>query len=574
MSVSSRLLYSFILMSIIPLVVFGIISFYVTNQAIDNKVSDYSRQTLKAVNKLTTSECKKYERIADLVMTNKSIRSGLKQFANLNYIQKNEFISQMNDIMANYMSNQPDIMQIYLFDTEHTPIYNQGWFYFDPEKLSQLVSYSEEGINWLSITEAKMNYVIYTQPILDQNGKNPLGYLSIHINPEAFRTCFSNMNLGDDSSFVILDSCGRVIVSQNENAKTGHTLDQKLFHMCENETKNSIIKNYEIFSKKSMIVHTNVTDQNWTVLLIIPNEYLRAENKSIQVTMIICILLCILCAIFVYRQMWDSIKIPLSQLVRSVGDAVNHKFDQVIVDDSKDELGFLGRTFGQLINTIKNLMEEKESEQKQKRELELKMLQAQINPHFLFNTLNSLRFTAMMSGDETVSNGLAALSTLLSNTIIDKHQFITVTEELKNIESYVEIQKIRYGDIFTVKYEVEESIKSSYMIKFLLQPIVENSILHGLDESVTTNEIIISMKRTTQEPDRIIVTISDNGKGFDTSTLNENTENKTFFGFALRNVKERIALCFGEELPFEIHSEVGKGTRVQCEFPYMNENVD
>lgn len=529
---------------------------------------------MKAVNKLTVSECKKYERIADLIMTNKSIRSGLKHFQSMNYIQKNEFVSQMNDIMANYMSNQPDIMQIYLFDVEHTPIYNQGWFYFAPEKLSQLVSYSEEDINWISITEAKMKYVIYTKPILDQNGKNPLGYLSIHINPEAFRTCFSNMNLGDDSSFVILDSFGNVVVSQNENAATGEALDQKLFDQCKSQTGNSIIKNYQIFDKRSMVIYTNVKEQKWTILLAVPNEYLRAENKSIQVTMIVCIVLCILCAILVYRQMWDSIKVPLSQLVKSVGDAVNHKFDQVIVDDSRDELGFLGRTFGQLIHTIKELMAEKESEQKQKRELELKMLQAQINPHFLFNTLNSLRFTAMISGDETVSNGLAALSTLLSNTIIDKHQFITVAEELKNITSYVEIQKIRYGDIFTVKYEVEESILSSYMIKFLLQPIVENSILHGLDESVTTNEITIAMKRNTEPEERIMVTISDNGKGFDTSTLEETAGNKTFSGFALRNVKERISLCFGRELPFEIHSEIGKGTVVRFEFPYMSENLD
>lgn len=571
LQVSTRLLYSFILMAIVPLFVFAMISYGVSNRTIENKISNYSVQTMKAVKKIINYECDKYERTADLVMINNKVQKGLKEFGQMNPIQKNEFISSLNKLMSNYMSNQPDIMQIYLLDTEHTPIYNQGFFYFNPDKLNELVELCEQGINWLSVTEAKMNYVIYTKPVLDHNGKNILGYISIHINPDTFNECFSNMNLGSDSSFLILDQLGNVVVSQNKEVVRGEALDDELFGKCTSQYQNPIIRNYNIFGKDSMVVYTHADKQNWTPILIMPNTYLHSETKTTAMTTILCSIVCIFCAVIVYYRMKSNINEPLSRLVQLVGDAANHRFDQEIVDDSQDELGYLGRTFSQLTKTMKKLMIQSEEEQRKIRESELNMLQAQINPHFLFNTLNSLRWTAMMSGADNVSSGLTALSTLLTNTIIDKNQFVTIQTEIKNVESYIEIQRIRYGNTFIVTYDIDEAIYSCYMIKFLLQPIVENAIIHGVNEMVTTNQINITMK---QENKNLLVTISDNGKGFDTEELNNKDNKKTFSGFALHNVQERIALCFRKEYLFEIKSKPGEGTIVRFEVPFLEQNPD
>ncbi len=568
---SSRLLYSFILMAILPLIISAGISYYVSNNAIENKVSDYSVQTMKAVNQLIDYECNKYERVADLILINKQVQKGMKQFGKMNYIQKNEFVTEMNQVMSNYMSNQPDIMQIYLIDVDHTPIYDQGWFYFSPDKLKEIIEKSKYGKNWLSITEAKMNYVIYTKPITDRNRENIIGYISIHINPDAFNNCFSNMNLGEDSNLTILDAEGNIIQTQETDAKIGNPLDMNLFSLCQQKRKKPIISNYKISNKKSIVIYAHVKEQNFTTMLIISNKYLRSVNKPITIATLICIISGIFCAIVVYRQMWKSIKIPLEGLVEAVGKAADNNFNQFIVDDSKDELGYLGRTFSQVTKKMQELIIDNKKEQGKKRELELNMLQAQINPHFLFNTLNSLRWTAMMSGAGNVSNGLAALSTLLSNTIIDKHQFITVEKEIENVKSYIEIQKIRYGDIFTVDYEIEEELYQSYVIKFLLQPIVENAIIHGMNEAVTTNNIIIKMKRIGEN---IQLIIQDNGKGFDVEELEKKENKKSFSGFAIYNIKERIKLCFGKDYLFEIESKIGEGTTVRIEFPYLTENIE
>ena len=171
-----------------------------------------------------------------------------------------------------------------------------------------------------------------------------------------------------------------------------------------------------------------------------------------------------------------------------------------------------------------------------------------------------------MSRATSVSNGLAALSDLLRNTILDKNEFITVEEELKNVSNYIVIQKIRYGDIFSVTYEIDENILHCYMIKFLLQPIVENSIIHGIDEDGTQKEIHISMSR---REDTILTVISDNGKGFDVEKTLDAKKNKRLTGIGMQNVQERIRLCFGREYPFNIESRIGEGTTVTMEFPYI-----
>lgn len=202
---STRLLYSFILMAVVPLAVFAAISYYVSNEAIINKVSNYSVQTLKAVNKSIDYECNKYERIADFIMLDSRVQRGLLEFENMDYLQKNQFIINMNQVMSTYLSNLPNIMQIYLIDKNNIPIYNQGWFYFSTETIDKLINFSSKGINWLSINEANMNYIIYIQPIYSSNGGGILGYVMININSRALYNCISDVNLGTDSNFVIID---------------------------------------------------------------------------------------------------------------------------------------------------------------------------------------------------------------------------------------------------------------------------------------------------------------------------------------------------------------------------------
>ncbi len=567
LSVSRRLLYSFLLMAIVPLSIFGIISYHVSNNAINSKISNSSIQVLKLVQKNIQYESDKYQKISDALMVNKTVQNGLYKFDSWDFMQKNNFIVQMNSVISGHMSNSPQIMQIFLTDKDNNPIYSQGWFYVSQNTIDRMIDLCGKNINWLSVNEGNKNYIIYTHPVFSERGSGVIGHTLIFIDSSAFYNCLSGVTMGTDSDLMIMDYYGNNIANQDKTYQPGYSVDNPLFSYCRENPNRNIIRNYKFNEKPGMIAYTYYSSQGWLLLAAIPDSYLQSETFSIAVTTLISIFLCFLVAVIVYRKMWTSISVPMNRLVHLVGKIDNTNFDQMaFYDDSKDELGFLSRAFRQILQKMQDLVNQVETEQKQKREYELKMLQAQINPHFLFNTLNSLRWTALMSKATSVSNGLAALSDLLRNTILDKNEFITVDEELKNINNYIVIQKIRYGDIFSVRYEIDETILNSYMIKFLLQPIVENSIIHGIDEDGDQKEIYISMKR---QDDTIIAVISDNGKGFDVQKISDAEKNKHLTGIGLQNVQERIRLCFGKEYPFIIESTINEGTKVTMEFPFM-----
>ena len=567
LSVSRRLLYSFLLMAIVPLLIFGIISYQVSNSAINSKISNSSIQVLKLVQKNIQYESDKYQKISDALMVNKTVQDGLYRFDTWDYMQKNNFIVQMNSVISGHKSNSPQIMQIFLTDRDNNPIYSQGWFYVSQETIDRMIDLCGKNINWLSVNEGNKNYIIYTHPVISERGSGVIGHTLIFIDAAAFYNCLSGVDMGTGADLMVMDYYGNNVANQDRTFRPGTAVDGGLFSYCRENPDRNIIRNYKFNGRLGMIAYSFFTRQGWLLVAAIPDAYLRSETFSIAVTSLISIVLCFLCAVIVYRQMWKSISVPINRLVQLVGKIDNTNFDQMtFYDDSKDELGFLSRAFREILQKMQDLVKQVETEQKQKREYELKMLQAQINPHFLFNTLNSLRWTALMSRATSVSNGLAALSDLLRNTILDKNEFITVEEELKNVSNYIVIQKIRYGDIFSVTYEIDENILHCYMIKFLLQPIVENSIIHGIDEDGTQKEIHISMNR---REDTILTVISDNGKGFDVEKTLDAKKNKRLTGIGMQNVQERIRLCFGREYPFNIESRIGEGTTVTMEFPYI-----
>ncbi|MEG1829712.1 MAG: sensor histidine kinase, partial [Cellulosilyticaceae bacterium] len=259
-----------------------------------------------------------------------------------------------------------------------------------------------------------------------------------------------------------------------------------------------------------------------------------------------------------------SITQPLHDLVDYVGAAAKQRFDKDFIDDNKDELGVVGRTFIKITKQLKEVIEQIEREQKEKTELEINMLQAQINPHFLFNTLNSLRWISMMSGAHSVSEGILALSDLLRNTIIHKAEYITIEEELDNVNNYILIQRLRYGDLFNIVLEIPEHLLEYKTLKFILQPIVENAIIHGGCEQQQMVDITI---RLTEHEKQLIFEVIDNGKGFDKIEVKTARHSAKLSGIGVGNVKDRIRLNFGEEYSVQIASQPGVGTTVSLNIP-------
>lgn len=262
----------------------------------------------------------------------------------------------------------------------------------------------------------------------------------------------------------------------------------------------------------------------------------------------------------------DSIDRPMKAMVRSFGDAAKNNFEVVQSDESRDELGILNQAFNEICAEMREALNKVEKEQAEKRRAEIRMLQAQINPHFLFNTLDSLRFTSMMNNVPVVSDGLAALSHLLRSSILKGNSYTPLHSELQTVEDYLTLQRIRCCETIVLKTEISEEAAKASVMRLLLQPIVENAVIHGIKENVP---LTIRLKAWVGE-ETLYISIIDDGKGFDQEKAGEDGVPKSskMSGIGLHNVKDRLYLAYKDNQSFSINSVQGQGTEVQMTMPY------
>ena len=261
----------------------------------------------------------------------------------------------------------------------------------------------------------------------------------------------------------------------------------------------------------------------------------------------------------------------IEELTRNM-DQVNHGSREVTVSsDSEDEVGILINSFRRMMDEINRLIDEVYVNKIALKEYELKALQAQINPHFLYNTLSMMNWMAIRSGQMDISKVTLALSTFYRTALSKGEDMVTVETCIQNMEAYLEIQLTMHDHSFTVEWDIDPDIKNEKMPKLLLQPVVENAIEHGIDEKEEGDKkIFLSFKG---QGDDVEIIVRDNGTGME----QEKAETLVTYqakGYGLKNVNDRIRLLYGEAYGIRIFSEPGEGTTVIMRFPKEIRNYE
>ena len=261
----------------------------------------------------------------------------------------------------------------------------------------------------------------------------------------------------------------------------------------------------------------------------------------------------------------------IEELTRNM-DQVNHGSREVTVSsDSEDEVGILINSFRRMMDEINRLIDEVYVNKIALKEYELKALQAQINPHFLYNTLSMMNWMAIRSGQMDISKVTLALSTFYRTALSKGEDMVTVETCIQNMEAYLEIQLTMHDHSFTVEWDIDLDIKNEKMPKLLLQPVVENAIEHGIDEKEEGDKkIFLSFKG---QGDDVEIIVRDNGTGME----QEKAETLVTYqakGYGLKNVNDRIRLLYGEAYGIRIFSEPGEGTTVIMRFPKEIRNYE
>lgn len=570
-SISKRIVILILLVSVLPILLVGSFGYLQARSAIYRTAADYNQKLVDIIKQNITLRLQEFVSLSDELILNTTVRNALESYEDMNSTQKYWTVQNIYSEVRSKYTRIEDICDIRIVTVSNIPIYSTGFLYLNSEQdlvNFQRIAQSSDPLLWYTTQYDEMSYVILSRKITNLSTSDTLGYIIIHINADILDELYARFKLDDSAYIVLLDSFGSTLPAAESLTKE----QEKTFSEILRLEKSSDIRRFED-SSENFIYYSAMEELGLTLVTSIPNRVLTAPIQSMFGAILLFLLVCILLSIIVSRYIWKSITGPLTKLVAYIKDTSELKFDTDFSDNSRDELGFMAQSYNNIVKIMKKMVAQIEQEQEDKRKAEIRLLQAQINPHFLFNTLDSLRFTAMMSRADTVSEGLSSLSHILRNSIIDDNSYITIPDEIRCIEDYIVIQKIRYGELIELHKQIDPETEDCLIMKFLLQPIVENSILHGMQK----NESLDITIQTELRNGLVEITIADNGSGFDMEEKLDKETNRIksskMSGIGLENVKQRLELEFRSEQSFTIQSEKGAGTTVKITYPFRKKKT-
>ncbi len=366
----------------------------------------------------------------------------------------------------------------------------------------------------------------------------------------------------------VIDSQGKIIIEPS-NAFNGKYLNEveELSHLQLNVSnnlnnlKNSLRHDYyvsKVYSKKL----------DWYIIDVIPIENItNSIRRIIYIFYPIFIIILFLFTIYIFMH-YKQIIIPIKKLAGMMKRVKEHNLDVLSDVSGPEEIQELSTTFNDMMKSINTLIIQRDEKERLRNEEEIKALQAQINPHFIYNTLNTIKLMAMMIKANNIKNTLDSFMKVIELTFKKQETMLSVNEEINYLKAYVSIMKVRYGDFFDLAFTVEGNADKCSLMKMLVQPFVENAIIHGINEK---QDGIISVSFTIED-DFLIIQIEDNGIGMTNEEINnllhKQKENKGGLNaFGISNVKKRIELTYGSPYSVEITSELGEYTRVLIRLP-------
>lgn len=391
------------------------------------------------------------------------------------------------------------------------------------------------------------------QEITDQNGEH-LGLIILDFSYEVIDNLLSNLSLGKQGFAFILDNQNEVVYHMNPAYFEDSLKAKELINI------NMMSDGYDANMEK-LIHHYPVSGTEWTLVGVSSLDHLVAARRQIVETLIVIIVLLFSMSLVIGLIIANRITRPILSLentMRNISDSVAFAEE---IPHSSYEVDRLRVHFNEMSQKIFDMMESIKIREKYLREVELKSLFSQINPHFLYNTLDTIIWMAEFKDTEKVVSITKALAQFFRLSLSQGTQMIPLTQEIDHVSQYLYIQKERYGENLNYAFEVDPSLNNILVPKIILQPIVENAIYHGIKPLPYPGHILIAVHQTSVYD--IEITVSDNGVGFDPNIKNDPSETTIKLGgVGLENVNNRLKLIYGEGYGLTISSELHKGTKI------------
>lgn len=414
---------------------------------------------------------------------------------------------------------------------------------------------------------SEARYIIASKALVEPTSRSMYGMIYIAIREEMFRQFYSSFtSVGND--VVILNAEGRV-VSSNVTELIGVQLPELLAEAQKIAEEQLDYTNGTVQGEERIVLSHQLTSYQFYLVNLIDRGHTVGQIVDVRSITFICIAI-IAAALLVVSVISKRLTRSLTRLVRQMSTITQKDFGNYIRVKGSYEVRELGKAFNYMLDELNDYIRKLLDTQKEQRNAELAALQRQINPHFLYNTLASIKMLVQQGSKEKAAETINALISLLQNTISNVSETVTIEQELDNMRNYVFINHVRYGERIKVRYFVAPDTTSCEVPKLIIQPFIENAFFHAFNEK---HEGTVSIMVSKQEG-TLICEVVDNGDGMefvaDSELLPNPTSNRQLFtGIGIRNVNDRIKLLYGDPYGVHIESKIGEGTKIRIVLPII-----
>ena len=570
------------------LVTAGIVSYVKSSEMIQNGIIGVTEQIIKKTMANVDFYLRDTENLSKVIAVDERVQKAMKSQFDRNNFNSDIIITNISDPLMSFRNTRIDVTRVmvvnqsgYILDKElvnsSEDLWESGWFknYSVDRSNLKFVGVHDSLYKWTGVRVLTCIKRVYDM----SNPSLEIGHILIDLDYSILSRIFGDLKLPNRGSFYLYDDDG-LLVYKNEVEDISDVV-KKNYDLMNKDSGNFIV---DYKGKRYELIYAKSDYSSWRLVGVISYRELMKNAVFQRNTSFLVILLCLLISIVISSIVVSNTYRPLLKLVGAMKKVEDGDFDTRVYINTGDEMDHLGKGFNQMVQKLQDLISRVYREEQMKKEAELNALQAQVNPHFLYNTLNSIRFLAKKHDVSDIRNITNSLINLCRSCIESGRKFITLQQELELVSHYINIQKLRYGDVFVFKYNIQPHLNKCLIPRFSVQPLVENALFHGL---MTAGGGTISVD--VAERGKVVeITVEDDGSGIDEdiysviiANINEPCadvfRNKGLNSIGIKNISDRVKLYFGEEYGLCITSSKGNGTKVVLKIPRIDtlpEEVD
>lgn len=566
-----KLISLLLLISMLPSIGLGILSGWAVESIIEKQVIDHTLQLIGEVNKTTEVYVSHMQNLTYLISTNDEMEAFFylqKEDGEADYMRRT-FLQGLTSLYSEaagilVVNDRGDMISNEMYERTKTDLTEEPW-YREAVKNEGIFKMIGKPVNRnirSHVGYGEDEVVTAVRAVIDPETQRVKGVILIDLKLRVLAEATKNIRLGKTGYLLIMDENGGNIYSPESSQLF---LPKKWF---QRESSGDFTK--RIKGEEYQFIYETSGFTNWTTIGVFKTDEPVFEVKEIHLYVMLFLLTAAFLGMTASYYLSHSMSKPILKLNSFMQKAEGGDFSTLYEEDRQDEIGLLGRSFNSLMLRIKELMTLTERQERQKREAELRALQAQINPHFLYNTLDTINWMARKKGAHEVTDLVQALSKLFRISLSKGRDIIPLSDEFAHVENYLKIQKARYRDKLNYSIVPPAIEGERFILKLVLQPIVENAIYHGIKEKKGAGHISIKG----EEADGcLFIRVEDDGAGMDVSALERISRQlkmgESTAGYGMINVHERILLTFGEPYGLTVESQKGAGTSVTIRLPIL-----